>query len=84
MAPVVLCVKLQAVSEFRAQDVVENRDIFRDVGGRSINAKCSRLFDAMELLWTKLDLRADKGVIRVTISTVVCPCSTNVIKVFPS
>ena len=52
MAPVVLCVKLQAVSEFRAQDVVENRDIFRDSGGRSINAKCSRLFDAMELLWT--------------------------------
>ena len=52
MAPVVLCVKLQAVSEFRAQDVVENRDIFRDGSGRSINAKCRRLFDAMELLWT--------------------------------
>lgn len=52
MAPVVLCVKLQAVSEFRAQDFVENRDIFRDGGSRSINAKCSRLFDAMELLWT--------------------------------
>ena len=49
-----------------------------------MDAKFGWLLCTMEFLWTQLDLRADKGVIRVAISTVVCSCDTNVVKILPS
>ena len=78
VTPVIICIELLAVPKFRAQDVIEQRDVFRYGSGGSVDAKIGGLLSAREFLWTQLDLRADKGVISVAIGTVVCSCDTNV------
>ena len=55
VTPVITCIELLAVLNFRAQDVIEQKDVFRDGSGGSVVAKIVGLLSAMDFFrrnWT--------------------------------